>query len=208
MKFRTTCAFLAVLSIGALMADAAKPSSTSPNANKLVADASAMAPGAAKTKQSAAMPSSTAATSSDASVVVEVAEIDDVIDAAAPNLYLVMMDLAPISPWAPHEQITTVVENSIIPGIRYLKSLHKQGKILGGGAVTGSKSIVFIIKAASNDDLNTMLLKCPFWGLARTKVLPLDNFGQRVNIEKSLLKAFQSRTQRPQPAVPSSSTAK
>ena len=82
-------------------------------------------------------------------------------------------------------EAVSVLETSIIPSFDLLVKMQTDKKILAGGVPVGSRSFVFIIAAASNDEADRILRSLPFWGVLHCKVTPLQSFGGRSEIERA-----------------------
>jgi len=57
--------------------------------------------------------------------------------------------------------------------------LQEQKKILAGGIYSGARAGAFIVDAASNDEVNRILMSLPFWGVVKWTVTPLQGFRER-----------------------------
>ena len=67
----------------------------------------------------------------------------------------------------------------VMPGHEAIINLKSEGKILAGGNPVGERAIAFIVAADSPKELDSLLMKIPFWGITKTKVTPLQDFEDR-----------------------------
>lgn len=135
------------------------------------------------TTSSATVPSTAAAETGTAS---------EMTPAVKKNLYLVTMDSVAISPMTTAQQMVPVVEKMVIPGFQHLSNLQRQGKVLAGGSIAGSKGAVFIVEAVSNEEVSQMIMTSPLWSLGMFKIAPLEHFDERVKTETQVLSQLQS----------------
>jgi muconolactone delta-isomerase len=93
--------------------------------------------------------------------------------------YLVTMDFVDPGPLLPMQQYAGMMRQAVLPGHEALKTLKSEGKILAGGFPVGERAIAFIVESDSPKELDTLLLRIPFWGIVKTKVTPLQDFEDR-----------------------------
>ena len=93
--------------------------------------------------------------------------------------YLVTMELVDPGPLLPPQQLLGMYRTAVLPGHEALINLKSDGKILAGGYPVGERAIAFIVEADSPKELDSLLLKIPFWGITKTKVAPLQDFEDR-----------------------------
>ena len=98
--------------------------------------------------------------------------------------YLVKGASGPVS--LSSEEMGSLLENVVIPSIDQLAKWEKDGKVTGGLPV-GQRAFVFIVEASSNEELDQMLRSLPIWGGMKWKVVPLQSFSGRENMEKNIL---------------------
>jgi muconolactone delta-isomerase len=72
-----------------------------------------------------------------------------------------------------------MMRQAVLPGHEALKTLKSEGKILAGGFPVGERAIAFIVESDSPKELDTLLLRIPFWGIVKTKVTPLQDMDDR-----------------------------
>ena len=106
-------------------------------------------------------------------------------------LYLVSMAALETS-LLPSDQNVQILEKQLIPGIEAIIKLQDEKTILAGGVVVGGKSGVFIIEAASNEDLDRLLLSLPQWNLVKVDVTPLQSYSSRLPRSRETLKRLKA----------------
>jgi len=87
-----------------------------------------------------------------------------------------------------HEEEVAILKDFIIPGFETFMKLEKEGKILGGGVPLGDRGFVFIMEAASNDELDKILRGLPIWAGLEWEVIALQSFEGRAAIERENVK--------------------
>ena len=86
------------------------------------------------------------------------------------------------------EEAVAILKELILPSFDQLIKLEKQKKILAGGLPVGDRSCVFIVEAASNEEVDVMLRKLPMWGVLDWEVTALQTFSGRAVQEQSIVK--------------------
>jgi muconolactone delta-isomerase len=109
--------------------------------------------------------------------------------------YLVTMEYVEPGPLFPAEQLGQMVEQSILPSFDLLATLQADGKVLAGGVPAGSRTAVFIVEAASHDELDQLIEGIPWWGVMKTTVAPLQDFAKRAANDRVLLERIKSMAQ-------------
>jgi len=104
--------------------------------------------------------------------------------------YLVKGSSGPVS-LSPGE-MAQLLENVVIPSLDQLAKLEKEGKVTGGLPV-GERAVVFVVEASSNEELDQMLRSLPIWGGMKWKVIPLQSFSGRENMEKNILSEMKKK---------------
>jgi len=66
--------------------------------------------------------------------------------------------------------------------------LEKEGKILAGGLPVGDRAFVFIVEAASNQQLDELLRSIAAWGVLKWQVTALQFFAGRAAQERIIVK--------------------
>ena len=102
------------------------------------------------------------------------------------NLYLVIGSDGPgfTSP----QQEVQVLENTILPSFEIILKLEKEGKVLAAGIPIGDRTIVFIMKASSNHEVDALLRSLPAWSALKWKVKALESIAGRADHEKTIVK--------------------
>ncbi|MFC2032833.1 muconolactone Delta-isomerase family protein [Chloroflexota bacterium] len=77
------------------------------------------------------------------------------------------------------DQLVPFLEQVAIPFLEALKTLEAEKKILAGGGLVGKRASVFIIEAASNEELDQLLVRLPTWSIMEVDVTPLRSFKDR-----------------------------
>ena len=92
-------------------------------------------------------------------------------------LYLVKTDSYPgFGPQVPPEQIVPLAQQEVIPTMEALVKLRQEGKILAGGVPAGDRAHIFIVDAASNDEVTELIQSLPLWGRHVWDVTPLESW--------------------------------
>ena len=86
------------------------------------------------------------------------------------------------------EEALAVLERAILPGFEVLIGLEKETKIVAGGLPVGEREFIFIVEAASNEELDLLLRGMPMWGSLKWKVMPLQSFESRAAYERQAVK--------------------
>jgi len=90
--------------------------------------------------------------------------------------------------FASPEEGVAILERSVLPSLDELIKLEKQKKILAGGLPVGDRAFVFIVDAASNEELDQLLQDIPLWGVLSWQVTPLQTFAGRAAYERDAVK--------------------
>src|SRR5918993_4467653 len=93
--------------------------------------------------------------------------------------YLVTMDFVDPGPMLPTQQYSGMMRQAVLPGHEALKTLRSEGKIIAGGFPVGERAIAFIAESDSPKELDSLLQFIPFWGITKTKVIPLQEMEDR-----------------------------
>lgn len=101
------------------------------------------------------------------------------------NLYLVVASGGP-GFTSPQEAIT-VLEKGILPTFDALQKMQKEGKILAAGLPAGDRAFLFIVQAASNDEVDNLIRDLPAWGALQWKVKALQSIEGRASRERQIL---------------------
>ncbi len=109
--------------------------------------------------------------------------------------YLVTMEYVEPGPLFSAQNLGQMVEQTILPSFDLLAGLQAEGKVLAGGVPAGSRTAVFIVEAASHDELDQLVEGIPWWGLMKTTVAPLQDFAKRAANDRALLERIKSMSQ-------------
>ncbi len=77
------------------------------------------------------------------------------------------------------EAARSFIEGIIFPTLKKVVELAQEGRIMGGGAVTGRIAIRFIADVETVEQLDQMISSLPLWPVAETRVTPLVDFTDR-----------------------------
>jgi muconolactone delta-isomerase len=109
--------------------------------------------------------------------------------------YLVTMDFVDPGPLLHIQQYAGMMRQAVLPGHEALKTLKSEGKILAGGFPVGERAIAFIVESDSPKELDTLLLRIPFWGIVKTKVTPLQDFDDRQDQDRQATEQMEQSLQ-------------
>lgn len=101
--------------------------------------------------------------------------------------YLVTMDFVDPGPLLPPAQLAEMLEQAVLPGFKGLADLQAAGKLVAGGLLAGARALAFIIEAADNDEADRLVRTNPLWGIVRTTISPLQDFGKRAELDRQSL---------------------
>jgi len=90
--------------------------------------------------------------------------------------------------FASPEEGAVILEQAALPSLEMLIKLEKRGKILAGGLPVGDRAFVFIVEAASHEEVDQFLQDLPLWGVLSWQVTPLQTFASRAAYERKALK--------------------
>ncbi len=113
-----------------------------------------------------------------------------VVSNAAGMKYLVKGSSGPVS--LSSGEMARLLEDVVIPSFDRLVKLEKEGKITGGLPV-GQRAFIFIVEAASNEEVDRLLRSLPIWGGMEWKVIPLQTFSGREDMEKNILSEMKKK---------------
>ena len=95
--------------------------------------------------------------------------------------------------FATPEEAVEILEEVVLPTFDALMKLEAQKKIAAGGLPVGDRAVVFIVEAASNEELDRLLRSIPAWGVLEWHVTPLQSFAGRAAQDRDLVKQFKKR---------------
>lgn len=90
--------------------------------------------------------------------------------------------------FASPEEVVRILEGIVIPSFEALMKLEAEKKIVAGGLPVGDRAFVFIVDAASNEEVDRLLRNIPMWGALKWKVTPLQSFEGRAAQERQIVK--------------------
>ena len=88
-----------------------------------------------------------------------------------------------------------VLENIILPTFDALVKLEGDKKILAGGLPVGDRAFVFVVEAASNEEVDRLLRTLPAWGVLKWQVTALQTFAGRAAHEREVVKDLKKGAQ-------------
>jgi len=88
-----------------------------------------------------------------------------------------------------------VLENIILPTFDTLVKLEGDKRILAGGLPVGDRAFVFIVEAASNEEVDRLLRTIPAWGVLKWQVTALQTFAGRAAQEREVVKELKKGAQ-------------
>ncbi len=74
-----------------------------------------------------------------------------------------------------------------------LMKLETDKKILAGGLPVGDRALVFILEAASHEEVDQLLRDLPAWGVLKWVVTPLQSFDGRAKMERSIVEEIKKQ---------------
>lgn len=77
------------------------------------------------------------------------------------------------------EQVAVLAEKAILPSLETLAKWEADGEVIGG-VPAGYRGVVFLIEAATGEEIGDKLTALPFWRVNRWKVTPLQSFDSAV----------------------------
>jgi len=95
--------------------------------------------------------------------------------------------------FASPEEAVEILEEVVLPTFDALMKLEAQKKIAAGGLPVGDRAFIFIVEAASNEELDRLLRSLPAWGVLEWHVTPLQSFAGRAAQERDVVKRFKKR---------------
>ncbi len=108
------------------------------------------------------------------------------------STYLVVASNGP-SFTSPKEAIQ-VLEKGILPTFAAIQKLQREGKIVAGGLPVGERTLIMVVKASSNKEVDRLLRTLPAWGALQWKVTPLETFSGRASHEQEILGELKKMT--------------
>jgi hypothetical protein len=89
--------------------------------------------------------------------------------------------------FASPEETLEALENMVLPLFVALMRLEAERKIVAGGVPLGDRALVFIVEAASHDEVDRLLRGLPMWGVFKWDVMALETFAGRAEQEREFV---------------------
>ena len=102
--------------------------------------------------------------------------------------YLVTGTYVEPGPLLPPDRVVDMLEKIVLPSLQNLAKMEQDGKVLAGGIHVAGRVGTMIVEADSNEEVDRLIGKLPFWGLLRWTVTPLVSFNDRAKWEGELIK--------------------
>ena len=100
-------------------------------------------------------------------------------------LYFVTMDIEPeAAPSLPVSRLAKIVREAILPSVEALIPLHVQGRLVTGGYLVGERTMVFVFKAQSEEEVREVLDELPLSGVATPHIRPMRSLGEMHALEE------------------------
>ena len=90
--------------------------------------------------------------------------------------------------FASDEEAFQILKSVVLPSFTELERLEREKIIIAGGLPVGERSLVFIVEAKSNDELDRILRRIPMWGALDWEVTALQTFSGRAEQERQFVK--------------------
>ena len=92
------------------------------------------------------------------------------------------------------EEAFQLLQEIVVPSLDQLAKLKDEGKILAGGLPVGDRAVVFIVKAADNNEVDQLVRNIPLWPGMDWDVTPLQSFKGRASMESKAIQQLMERT--------------
>jgi hypothetical protein len=106
--------------------------------------------------------------------------------------FLVSAQYVEVGALLPPEAIGPLSQQVILPSLEMLAKWEQDGKIRGG-VNAGARAGAFILDAASNEEVGTLLASLPFWGLVKWDVTPLQSFASTIERDRAAFERAAAR---------------
>ena len=107
--------------------------------------------------------------------------------------YLVQMELVNANRPASVPEGVGLIEQLILPTLARCKKLEAEGKIVGGGPVSGAIALSLVVDAESSQEVDEVVTSLPAWARMETTVTPLTTFDERVQLVQTQLQRLKSQ---------------
>jgi hypothetical protein len=84
------------------------------------------------------------------------------------------------------EEMLQLLEDIVLPSFETLMRLEAENKILAGGIPLGDRGFMFIVEAASHEEVDRLLRSLPMWGVLKWDVIALQTFAGRAAHDREL----------------------
>jgi hypothetical protein len=101
-------------------------------------------------------------------------------------LYLIKMKGIENVIAGPPEANIATIENMILPTLKLLAGLEKEG-ILKGGAMSGRRELQFVMDFPSNDEAGKWLMGLPWWPVHDCEVIALQPIASHIPLVEQAL---------------------
>lgn len=103
--------------------------------------------------------------------------------------YLVELTLPPADRLLAPEQGRAFTEAFVIPTLEACERHAAAGRIAAGGPTLGVMGFSFIARVSTPQELEELVAGLPLWARARTRIVPLGRFADRLNAIRGRLAA-------------------
>lgn len=106
-------------------------------------------------------------------------------------LYLVTGEFVEVGAMLPPEQLAGIIEQAALPSLEMLAQWEEEGKGKGG-VFAGERTGVFVLEAASSEEVGQLLASLPFWGLLKWHVRPLQSFRSALERDRAVVEPIKA----------------
>jgi hypothetical protein len=85
------------------------------------------------------------------------------------------------------EELLQALEDVILPSFETLMRLEAENRILAGGVPLGERAFVFILEAASHEEVDRLVRSLPLWSRLTWDIRALQTFAGRVAHEREFV---------------------
>ncbi|MBI4552749.1 MAG: hypothetical protein HY710_10845 [Candidatus Latescibacteria bacterium] len=107
-------------------------------------------------------------------------------------LYLVTGEYVEVGGVLPPEQVAANLEQVVLPSLAMIATWVETGKAKGG-VFAGERAGVFVLEAASNEEVGQLLASLPFWGLVKWHVRPLQTWRSAIERDRSVVQHLKAK---------------
>ncbi|HZU07490.1 MAG TPA: muconolactone Delta-isomerase family protein [Chloroflexota bacterium] len=86
----------------------------------------------------------------------------------------------------PPDQVVQVLETAVLPSLQLLAQWEGEGRVRGG-ILAGQRAGIYLLEAASAEEVGRLLASLPFWGMVRWSVTPLEPTRATIQREQQVL---------------------